>query len=385
MSVNCPLCGHVDLLPVLHRKRTMVSANVLYESAENARNAPAGELTIVLCRYCGFVFNATFALDLVPYGTQYENDQSKSGQFLIHMQKMADRVRASANGDPLRLVEVGCGQGQFLRLLMGAGHAAQDLAAGFDPSYIGNNIPGCTIYRTFFGPSSMGSIVFEPTIVVSRHVIEHVPYPNDLLGVIRAAFNHAPQPKVFFETPSIQWIFENYAFWDLCYEHCSYFTPASLKFAFEVSGFHVQQIETVFGGQYLWIEATAGQTIRTVPASGETLALRFAQAIEQLQQQWRDTLADLPTKSRVAVWGAATKGAMFVHAVDPCRELVHCLIDINPVKQNRYIPITAHPVLDWQSAINQGVSTIIVTNPNYLEEIKKMLGAQAQGLNFMSL
>lgn len=151
MTRFCPLCGRSDFLPVLHRPSTMVSSNVLYAAAADARNAPVGELSIVLCRHCGFVFNAAFDLALVPYGPDYDNDQSQSGRFLAHMQEMVGRVRAAAKGNPLRVIEIGCGQGQFLHLLLGRSPAAGDRAVGFDPSYIGDGIPGCKVIGSSTG------------------------------------------------------------------------------------------------------------------------------------------------------------------------------------------------------------------------------------------
>ena len=158
-----------------------------------------------------------------------------------------------------------------------------------------------------------------------------------------------------------------------------------MTFAFEVSGFEPQKVETVFGGQYLWIEAIRSQPKSAAQKPDDTLAIRFARTAIESQKQWRSRLIALSPQGKIAVWGAATKGAMFVLDVDPDGALVHCLIDINPMKQNQYIPITAHPVVDWQSAIAQGVSTVIVTNPNYLSEIQKTLGAQSLQVNFLSL
>src|SRR6185437_409223 len=98
-------------LPVLTRNRTTVSCNFLYHSSEEAKRAPSGRLTITMCRSCGFVFNSGFNLELVPYGPGYDNDQTQSPLFVEHMRQMADKVRGT--GSTLRVIEVGCGQGQF--------------------------------------------------------------------------------------------------------------------------------------------------------------------------------------------------------------------------------------------------------------------------------
>lgn len=348
------------------------------------RRRPAN-FPIVLCRSCGFAFNSSFDLGLVPYGEGYENDQSKSERFANHMLEMAARVRASARGGPLRAVEVGCGQAQFLRLVLAANSAPGDRAAGFDPSYAGGETPGCEVYPAFFNANALQNIGFTPNVIISRHVIEHIPDPLTFLAELRNALGLLPAVDIFFETPSIDWIFENGAFWDLCYEHCSYFTPGSLRFAFEAAGFAVSSVDPVFGGQYLWLSAATGRRNAGLPPVDETHARDFVRATAQNQSQWREMLVKLRTEGKIAVWGAATKGATFVQDLDFDATLVDCLIDINPLKQNRFLPLTAHPVVDWQRALSRGISTIITTNPNYAAEILTLMGDEAHRIRFVAL
>lgn len=120
------------------------------------------------------------------------------------------------------------------------------------------------------------------------------------------------------------------------------------------------------------------------PPVAESAAQRFSRTTRENRDRWRAQLAQIGRESMIAVWGAATKGATFVQDVDPQGTLVHCLIDINPRKQHRYIPVTAHPVMEWQSAIADGVTTIVITNPNYLSEIKELVGRHAPRINFLS-
>ena len=70
------------------------------------------------------------------------------------------------------------------------------------------------------------------------------------------------------------------------------------------------------------------------------------------------------------VWGAGAKGATFVNLVDSDRVFIRGLIDINPKKQNRYIPKTAHKIYGTEVLGSEKVKTILVMNENYLNEIK---------------
>ncbi len=365
----------------------MTSANRLYETRDEALRAPAGVLHILFCRACGFVFNAAFDVSLVPYGDHYENNQSNSGLFLAHMKDMASRVRAAIGDAPLRAVEIGCGQGHFLRLLGETSACGEDLVAGFDPSYTGADTPQSHIYKEFFGKETLERLSFRPNAVVSRHVIEHIQNPPDLLNAVKDALALAPEARVFFETPCIDWIFRNNAFWDLCYEHCSYFTAETLAYAFRHAGFSPLNVSSVFGGQYLWIEAAvAPRAENQTSAPNEENVRAFSAAVTAHLEKWRAALSALSARGeKVAVWGASTKGATFVQETDPEAAFVHCLIDINPLKQNRHIPITGHRVAEWQTALADGVSTIVLTNPNYTDEIKSMLGDRARNISFLSL
>jgi hypothetical protein len=46
------------------------------------------------------------------------------------------------------------------------------------------------------------------------------------MRVIRAQSATAPTSPVLFELPDVLRVLEEVAFWDVYYEHCSYFTPA---------------------------------------------------------------------------------------------------------------------------------------------------------------
>src|SRR5207237_10067808 len=91
----------------------------------------------------------------------------------------------------------------------------------------------------------------------------------------------AAMARIFFEWPCIEWILANLVLLDFFYDHCSYFSAASLSTAFQVAGFEVQSVTHVFEGQYLWLEATLPQTAPRIdkrPGTVAAQAQRFAQS-----------------------------------------------------------------------------------------------------------
>lgn len=70
----------------------------------------------------------------------------------------------------------------------------------------------------------------------------------------------------------------------------------------------------------------------------------------------------------VALWGAGAKGVTFANLIDQSRELIDCVVDLNPAKQGHYLPGTSHPIVSYEALESRGVSTAILMNPNYRRE-----------------
>jgi hypothetical protein len=130
---------------------------------------------------------------------------------------------------------------------------------GFDPSYRGpmEMLDGRLHMRPCCYDEQCREIAAD--IIVCRHVIEHISQPLLFFVTLRQALARSPHARMFFETPTIEWILQNQMIWDIYYEHCSYFAPTTITFALEMAGFQVERIEHTFGNQYLWIEATLSQ------------------------------------------------------------------------------------------------------------------------------
>lgn len=372
----CPLCEFRGTTAFLHRERVPVHQHLLMKDETSAVGIARGDLEMAVCPRCGFVYNRAFDLSRLSYGAAYDNNQAYSPSFREHLDELAHYLVSERNVRGCRIVEVGCGDGSFLRRLVAG---ADNSGYGFDPSYDGpltDRDGRLRFVRDYYGPEHAEEVPAD--VVVCRHVIEHVPDPLDLLRSIRHALVHSPQARVFFETPDVTWILENRVIWDFFYEHCSLFTPESLTTAFEAAGFMVESVRNVFGGQYLWLEAKIAQSPMAMsetenPNETVLLAQRFAAAEASLQQSWEDRGRNLAAQGKVALWGAGAKGVTFANLVDPRRNLVDCLVDLNPQKVGRYVPGTGHPIVSYRELAPRRVSSAIVMNPNYLAENRALL------------
>ena len=74
------------------------------------------------------------------------------------------------------------------------------------------------------------------------------------------------------------------------------------------------------------------------------------------------------------VWGGASKGVIFSLLMERAGHPITTVIDINPTKQKRFLPVTGLQVQSPEVALPKipEKATIYVMNSNYLEEIRYM-------------
>ena len=85
-------------------------------------------------------------------------------------------------------------------------------------------------------------------------------------------------------------------------------------------------------------------------------------------------LDDAPADA--VIWGGGSKGVIFSIAMLRAGRPVAAVIDINPLKQQRYLPVSAAPVVAPETILPRLAdgTTIYVMNGNYLPEIKAQAG-----------
>jgi hypothetical protein len=368
---RCPVCESSAIRGVLSRKNVPAHQNALNKDPLAATNVTRGDLDIVICESCGFVFNRAFDISRVKYGAGYGDASSPSPSVNAYLDEHVRNMIEESGIRNCHIIEIGGGQGLFLRKLIEFENSG-NVGQGFDPSHIGDpfDLDGRLRFERRFYDSNCTTDSAD--VVVMRHVIEHIPDPASFLRGVCKTVASARNAKVFCETPCVEWILRNKVIWDFYYEHCSYFSAQSLTNVFEIAGFRVENVRHVFKGQYLWLEATLRDSYRPSavkkPGPAVALASNFACAQREVTEEWSRAIKKLSSKERIALWGAGAKGVTFANVIDPRREFIDCLVDPSPYKQGRFVPGTGHPVVSPEQLTERAVSKAILMNPNYRRE-----------------
>lgn len=372
----CPSCQHKTAVVFLNLYEMPVHQNLIYPTEKAARNTRKGDIALAFCHTCGFIFNAAFDLSRLNYDESYDNAQGYSDTFQQYMQDTAQSLVAEFALHQKRIVEIGCGRGDFINMLCTIGN---NTGLGFDPAYQPNPDNPTHEKVKFVQDFYTANYKHEAAdFFCSRHVIEHIPAIYDFISLLREAAADNPQAGIYFETPDVTWILKHGAFWDIFYEHCSLFSPGSIARAFVAHGFHINAVDKAFGEQYMHLKGkvTSTNTVASAPDTIDTpmelypLVQHFAAVYQQKSAELRNHLMSLP-QGRIIIWGAAGKGSTLLNSLQIGTETIPVAIDINPKKQGNYIGGTAQRIISPQELPYFLPHTIIITNSNYETEIKE--------------
>lgn len=374
-EVRCPACDAGGLVDVFEIHGLPVFVGLLHDDPQAARTAPRGDVTLAWCGECDFVHNRTHDPDRVDFRPGYEVSLSHSATFRTYIHGVADRLVERHSLEGKRVLEIGCGDGYFLRLLAERGIAE---GIGVDPTVSREGretVAGARIewIRDYFDPARYAHL--DPDFVASLSVFEDVSRPAAFLRAFRRTLR--PETRLYFEVWNAWRAFENEETWSVHYEQCNLFGPGSLAGIFARTGYEVLDHGASYGDdQYAWVEAVpAGSSVSPAPGEREPGGLpepltRFAARHRQDVERWRSRLQEHAAAGRrVVLWGSGGKGITFLNVVPGAAEIL-AVADINPDRQGRFIPGTGHPIVAPRALPELEPDVAILTNALYEKEIR---------------
>lgn len=378
---RCGACGAEGGTRLVALPGVPTNSCLMLPTATAARAWPRGDITLVLCEACGFIANRSFEPRLTEYSERYEPTQGWSPAFRRYHRELAARIAAAVPLAGGQVVEVGCGQGEFLHLLCGLTGAR---GMGFDPCVDGRRgdvverrAGGVELVPDFFDDTAAASL--QADLLVCKMTLEHMPAAGHFAALCaQVARNSAPGMRLFVQVPDSLRILRGIAFEDIYYEHCCYFTEVALRGVFARHGFATEALWSDYGGQYLGLLARHAGAPVEFDAAAEVAALRevtegFAAGHAARIGAWRRKVA---AAGKVAVWGSGSKGVTFLGALGQAAEAVTHVVDINPHRQGMHMVGTGHPIVGPEALREARPDTVVVMNRVYLDEV----GATLRGL-----
>lgn len=376
---DCPSCGAQELLPFFEVKNVPVHSCLLLPTAQKALDFPRGDVILGFCEHCGFISNVAFDSTLQDYSSRYEDQQCFSPTFNAFARDLAKRLVAKYDLHDKTIVEIGCGKGDFLLLLCELGH---NRGIGVDPTILDERVDSEAAGRVVFIKDyySERYANYHGDLICCRHTLEHIHPVAEFVRTVRRAIGDHFSTVVFFELPDVTRVLRELAFWDIYYEHCSYFSAGSLARLFRACGFEVIDLVRDYGNQYLLIEAKPVSVQLVKPHAAEETLAQMADDVQYCSihccdrmSQWRKKLQQLhEQRKRTVVWGSGSKCVAFLTSLG-IKDEIECIVDINPHRHGKFIPGAGKQIMPPEHLKAVEPDAVIVMNPIYREEIRQML------------
>lgn len=377
----CPNCQLSDMSIFHEIRQVPVHSVINIPSREAAIHFPKGHIALGVCHKCGFISNVAFDAGLLKYSTDCEESQGFSETYNKFAKKLAAELIDKYELREKKILEIGCGKGEFLDLLCTLGN---NEGVGFDPAYVPGRAgeassANLTFIQDFYSEKYAH---YRADFVCCKMTLEHIHRTNDFVSMVRRAIGEDLDTVVFFQVPDVVRILKECAFEDIYYEHCSYFSPGSLSYLFHSCGFEPIELKSEYGEQYLVIVAkpvdqkSANPAIETEDLGKiESYVERFEAVYNDAIDFWQKALAIKAKKNqRTVIWGSGSKGVAFLTAVSPqSDEAIEYVVDINPFRQGHYMPGTGQEIVPPEFLAKYRPDTVIIMNSLYRNEIEAAL------------
>jgi len=380
----CPACDGAQLEVIYAVRDIPAHSCILLTSREEALEFPTRDLELAFCSECGLVFNRLFDESVIAYSTNFEESQHFSNTFNSFAKCLAVEIAEECQSAGKHVLEIGCGKGEFLLELCSVGGCS---GIGIDPGFRTDRIAGKQLSNVrfiadFFGPNYED---LPADIVLCRHTLEHIPNVSQFVTSVYKLVEMQRNRIAVFETPDVERVLREGAFWDIYYEHCSYFSAGTHARLFRRCGFDVTKLNLVYDQQYI-VQFARGSHTTTVhsrtagrsPLENDLeelrdLATTFSHRVESIQTRWKEMVLQRAKRGeRTILWGGGSKGVSFLTTLGLDDE-IDCVVDVNPYKQGKYMPATGHSVVAPESLRQRPPSLVIVMNSIYLDEIRAQL------------
>jgi SAM-dependent methyltransferase len=384
---RCFSCGGEDLLPFYEQPNIPVNNCLILESRCEAMAFPRGDLRLAFCRRCGFIQNVLFEAERLEYSGRYEESQGFSARFNQFQDEMVKRLVKQYDLRGKSILEIGCGKGDFLIALT---RATRSHALAIDPSFAPERVPEdlagqIDVIRDFYSESYLN---LTADFIACRHTLEHIQPVADFVGTVRKAIGEQREPVVFFEVPDVLRVLNELAFWDIYYEHCSYFSLGSLARLFRAQGFDIFNLAADFDDQYLLVEAVASNGGDGPVWDSEHDLPDLKRQVVYFRDHHKAKLAEWGKSVRrvhhnggkAVLWGSGSKAVSYINALG-LQDEIEFVVDINPHRHGKYIIGGGQEVVAPEFLREYKPGLVVAMNNIYVDEIRRdlhALGVQAE-------
>ena len=312
---------------------------------------------------------------------------STSNYMKDHFKRFADSVsELQALDENSFVLEIGSNDGIMLQNFVASGVPC----LGVEPSENVAKIAmhkGIEVISEFFDrplAEKISKTHQKADAILSANVMCHIPYMHSIYDGVKALLKES---GIFiFEDPYLGEIIEKTSFDQIYDEHVFLFSALSINKLANMHDLELINVEPqiTHGGSMRYTLAHKG--VKTVSKNVATLIeqevglgldnkksyLGFTDSVNKIRGDLIELLKKLKKEGKkVVAYGATSKSTTVTNYFGITPELVECIYDTTPIKQNKYSPGAHIPVLPYDQFRKSNPDYVLLFAWNHAEEIMK--------------
>lgn len=255
-----------------------------------------------------------------------------------------------------RFIEVGCGQGEFLKVLSEFPVEAHGIEHDAHLVELARN-QGLNVTQGFTETEDTCFPGGLYDVFLSFNFLEHQPDPGAML---RAIYHNLEDDGVGLITvPSFEYIMDHSCYYELIRDHLAYYTFDTLISLLERNGFQVEECEVVN-------RDTLSVIVKKRPQMETGNLLDCYVGLKREMDTYLKYLEAWDKKA--AIWGASHQGFTLASTTKLGKKAQY-IIDSAPFKQGKFAPASHLPIVAPDYFYDHKVDAIVITAPGYTDEI----------------
>jgi 2-polyprenyl-3-methyl-5-hydroxy-6-metoxy-1,4-benzoquinol methylase len=358
MISRCRSCGKELLPDLLFRMENMPSAAQHFPERGELAADRGVPLTLRQCSGCGLV-----QLDSEPVA--YYREVIRASAYSPAMKEF----RLSQFSDWIaryglarkRILEPGCGRGEYLELMASCGADVSGTEYGPESVRFCRD-RGLEVEPVYFehGTERLPAAPFDAFFMLNW--LEHIPSPSAFLQAVRGNLRAGAAGLV--EVPNFDMILKHGLLTEICAEHLYYFSEKTLRNTLENNGFDVISCRPVWEDYILSAEVVKRNA---VSLSG------FSDRREKIFADVRNFLAGA---KHAAVWGAGHQSMAVMAMLGMSADSICYVVDSSPLKQGKYTFTTHIPIVPPSRLDSDVPDALIVMCAGYSDEVARQVRAR---------
>jgi len=352
----CRVCGCAMYAETFLRYSNMPATAQGFPTLGTLEQDHGTDLEVCQCAACGLI-------QLSNRPVSYYRDVIRAAAFSEDMRAFRiAQFKAWADKYQLlgrKVLEVGCGRGEYLSLLNDVGIDAYGL------EHAPTSVQHChdqslRVSQGFLGDdgTSIETAPFDGFVCLN--FMEHWPKPASSLQAIGS---HLAEGAIgLVEVPNFDMIIEKGLFSEFIADHLLYFTEDTLRLTLQSNGFDVLECQPV------WQDYILSAVVRK---RAPTNLAFFDQFRTNISSQLNNYINRFPSQ-KVAVWGAGHQSLAVIALADLASKIAY-VVDSAPFKQGKYTPATHLPIVAADYLETSPVEAIIVMAASYSDEVARLI------------